>query len=482
MSIGASVSVLVFRALCEIGRAAQWIVQECGKLAAFICFYSIRAGAALIFTGRDFVKWKQAQGVGVCLREFLNFPHNFCQTGTACFISNDAVDGIHMGKSMKKNKNRFTRRALAVLLPLTLLACGKSDEQQAARQAQAPQTASAPEAAIAPAPSTSLPNFVGLVKQQGPAVVNISVSRAPSAQGAPQLSPGHPLYEFFKRFGGVPDAGEAPTVGLGSGFIISSDGYVLTNAHVIANMDEVSVKLTNKKEFRAKVVGADPYTDVALLKIDGKDLPTVKIGDPEKIEPGEWVAAIGSPFGFESSVTVGVVSAKGRLLPNGSYVPFIQTDVAVNPGNSGGPLFSTRGEVIGINSQIYSQTGGYMGISFAIPINIAMDISKQLRESGRVTRGWIGIQVQELTVELANAFGLKEPKGALVSAVQRGGPAEKAGIQPGDVILSLNGQAIEDSADMARFVGATRPGTNIKTEVWRKGSALTLDVTLGELK
>ncbi len=373
----------------------------------------------------------------------------------------------------------YTYTAL-LLFSSILIACSRQDEGKPAPQAGAAAPPTAQQAPAAAAPAISLPNFVSLVKQQGPAVVNISVSRAP--QESPQLRPGHPLYEFFRRFGGMPDTGEAPVVGLGSGFIISPDGYILTNTHVIANMDEVSVKLTNKKEYRAKVVGADQYTDVALLKIDGKDLPTVKIGDPQRVEPGEWVAAIGSPFGFESSVTVGVVSAKGRLLPAGSYVPFIQTDVAVNPGNSGGPLFSTSGEVIGINSQIYSQTGGYMGIAFAIPINIAMDIAKQLQESGRVTRGWIGIQVQELTVDLASAFGLKEPKGALVSAVQRGGPAEKAGIQPGDVILSLNGQAIANSADLARFVGSTRPGSTVKTEVWRKGNAVTVEVTLGELK
>jgi serine protease Do len=369
-----------------------------------------------------------------------------------------------------------------VALPLFIIACSKQDKPPSAPFAAPPKTESQQPAPAASAPGIVLPNFVGLVKQQGPAVVNISVSRAPVAQDAPQLRPGHPLYEFFRRFGGVPDTGEAPVAGLGSGFIISNDGYVLTNAHVIADMDEVSVKLTNKKEYKARIVGADAYTDVALLKIDGKDLPTVRIGDPQRIEAGEWVAAIGSPFGFESSVTVGVVSAKGRLLPNGSYVPFIQTDVAVNPGNSGGPLFSTTGEVIGINSQIYSQTGGYMGISFAIPINIAMDIARQLQESGKVTRGWIGVQVQELTVDLASGLGLKEVKGTLVAAVQRGGPAAKAGIQPGDVIFSLNGQAIENAADLARLVGTVKPGTAVDVELWRKGSTMPLKVTLGELK
>lgn len=312
--------------------------------------------------------------------------------------------------------------------------------------------------------------------------MNVSVARTSNPHGVEQLPPGHPLYEFYKRFGDVPEMGEVPAMAMGSGFIISPDGYILTNAHVLAEMNEVSVKLTNKKEYPAKVIGADPYTDVALIKIDGKDLPTVKVGDPQTLESGEWVAAIGSPFGFESSVTVGVISATGRLLPNGSYVPFIQTDVAVNPGNSGGPLFSTHGEVVGINSQIYSQTGGYMGISFAIPINIAMDISNQLKENGKVTRGWIGIHVQELTVDLASAFGLKEPKGTLVSSVQKGGPADKAGIQLGDVILLLNGQEIGRAADLARVVGAAKPGTTVKAEIWRKEKRLSVQVALGELK
>jgi serine protease Do len=241
------------------------------------------------------------------------------------------------------------------------------------------------------------------------------------------------------------------------------------------------VKLTNKRDYKAKVIGADPYTDIALIKIDATGLPFVKIGDPARLEAGEWVAAIGAPFGFENSVTVGVVSAKGRLLPGGSYVPFIQTDVAVNPGNSGGPLFSVKGEVIGINSQIYSQTGGYMGISFAIPIDIAMNISQQLRETGKVTRGRIGLQVQELTVELANSFGLKEPRGALVAAVQKGGPADKAGIQPGDVILSLNGKLVEDSADLARVIGSAKPGSTVAAEVWHKGARTSVKLVVEEL-
>jgi serine protease Do len=260
---------------------------------------------------------------------------------------------------------------------------------------------------VATGTGVELPRFVDLVKEQGAAVVNISATHA---RARPQVLPGHPLYEFFRQFGGAPDAGEADSGSVGSGFVISADGYVLTNAHVIAGTDTVKVRLTNKREYPAKVIGADPYTDVALLKIAATGLQAVRTGDPASTEAGEWVAAIGSPFGFENSVTVGVVSAKGRLLPNGSYVPFIQTDVAVNPGNSGGPLFDVQGNVIGINSQIYSQNGGYMGIAFAIPIDIAIDISEQLRAHGHVTRGRIGVQLQELSYDVATALDLQEAK------------------------------------------------------------------------
>lgn len=381
---------------------------------------------------------------------------------------------------MRLIRKRLYNNVILISFAFLLSACSQKETSDPG--AEAVKVGSQQDSPTALGQTTSLPNFVNLVKQQGPAVVNVSGAWTSNPHNMERLPPGHPLYEFYKRFGDMPGMGEVPPKAMGSGFIISSDGYILTNAHVLAEMKEVSVKLTNKKEYPAKVIGADPYTDVALLKIDGKDLPTVKVGDPQTLESGEWVAAIGSPFGFESSVTVGVVSAKGRLLPNGSYVPFIQTDVAVNPGNSGGPLFSTHGEVVGINSQIYSQTGGYMGISFAIPINIAMDISNQLKENGKVTRGWIGIHVQELTVDLASAFGLKEPKGTLVSSVQKGGPADKAGIQLGDVILSLNGQDIGQAADLARVVGASKPGTMVKAEIWRKEKRLSIQVTLGQLK
>lgn len=339
----------------------------------------------------------------------------------------------------------------------------------------------APAPPAAPSPSAGavveLPRFVDLVKQQGGAVVNISAVRTVTQ---PPVPPGHPLYEFFRRFGGMPDTGEADIGSMGSGFVIRPDGYVLTNAHVIEGADAVKVRLTSKREYEAKVIGADPYTDVALLKIDASGLQAVHAGDPASMEPGEWVAAIGSPFGFDNSVTVGVVSAKGRLLPNGSYVPFIQTDVALNPGNSGGPLFDTRGNVIGINSQIYSQTGGYMGISFAIPINIAMEISEQLRQHGRVVRGRIGIQLQELTYQLATALGLAEVQGALVTAVEHGGPAHRGGIRPGDVILSLNGETVATTADLARLVGGARPGSTVTAEIWRNGARSSVKVKVDE--
>lgn len=377
----------------------------------------------------------------------------------------------------KKNMSGAVMAAISMLL----VACSPSDEEQAA-QPPAQQQQQPQQQAASQAPLITLPNFVNLVKEQGQTVVNISAVRTATGPGGlPPLRQGDPLYEFFRRFGMAPDMGEAPAGSLGSGFIISQDGYILTNAHVIADTNQVTVKLTNKREYQAKVIGMDPYTDVALLKINASGLPTVKIGNPAAVDPGQWVAAIGAPFGFDSSVTVGVVSAKGRLLPSGSYVPFIQTDVAVNPGNSGGPLFNTAGEVIGINSQIYSQTGGYMGISFAIPIDIAIGISDQLRESGKVTRGRIGVQVQEMTVELASSFGLKEPRGALVAAIERGGPADQAGIRPGDVVLSINGQAVETSADLARLVGGTRPGTTIDVEIWRNGSSQTVKVPVAEL-
>jgi serine protease Do len=334
--------------------------------------------------------------------------------------------------------------------------------------------------------SASLPDFTELVEKQGPAVVNISgtqtVRHGPMPQ-IPNVPEDDPFYEFFKKF--MPPGGGAPrefeSKSLGSGFIISADGYVITNAHVVEQADEVVVKLTDKREFKAKVVGSDKKTDVAVIKIEASGLPRVNLGDPNKLKVGEWVLAIGAPFGFENSVTAGIVSAKGRSLPQENYVPFIQTDVAINPGNSGGPLFNLKGEVVGVNSQIYSRTGGFMGLSFAIPIDVAMDIVNQLRTTGKVSRGRIGVVIQEVTKELAESFGLPRPAGALVNSVEKGGPADKAGIEASDVILRFDGKGVNSSADLPRIVGATRPGTKVTVQVWRKGAAKDLQVTVGEM-
>ena len=339
----------------------------------------------------------------------------------------------------------------------------------------------------ASAQGRDLPDFTELAEKHGPAVVNVSTTQTIRGNRAfpqfPDLDEDDPMFEFFKRFiprqPGTPK--EFQNKSLGSGFIISPDGYVLTNAHVVDSADEILVKLTDKREFKAKVIGADKRTDVALIKIEASGLPSVKLGDPAKLRVGEWVVAIGSPFGFESSVTAGIVSAKGRSLPQENYVPFIQTDVAINPGNSGGPLFNMKGEVVGINSQIYSRTGGYMGLAFAIPIDVAMEVQGQLRASGRVSRGRIGVVIQEVTKELADSFGLAKPAGALVNAVEKGGPAEKAGIEDGDIILKFDGKAVNASADLPRIVGATRPGSKVVMQVWRKGGAKDLTVTVGEI-
>jgi serine protease Do len=337
--------------------------------------------------------------------------------------------------------------------------------------------------AVAP-PVVALPDFSGLVDRYGPAVVNISVVQNVKAsyRGQRGLDPNDPFFEFFRRFGlPLPD-NAPPSMGQGSGFIISPDGFILTNAHVVANGAEVTVKLTDRREFRAKLVGSDPQTDVAVLKIDATDLPTVKLGDSNAVRVGEWVVAIGSPFGFENTVTSGIVSAKARALPDGTYVPFIQTDVAVNPGNSGGPLFNLKGEVIGINSQIYSSTGGYQGLSFAIPIATVVKVKDQLVEHGKVTRGRIGVTIQEVNQPLAQSFGLGEPGGALVSSVEKDSPADKAGFQPGDVILSIDGQRTPRSIDVSSYVADLRPGTTARVEVWRKRGSRELEVTVGEAK
>jgi serine protease Do len=333
-------------------------------------------------------------------------------------------------------------------------------------------------------PSVMLPDFETIAAQQGPSVVNISVSGTVKTRfsGLPQMDPNDPFYEFFRRFQPPAPQGNMPTHGLGSGFIVSPDGVILTNAHVVAGADEVIVKLTDKREFKAKVIGLDKPSDVAVLKIDASDLPAVRIGDPQQVRVGEWVVAIGSPFGFENSVTAGIVSAKSRSLPDENYVPFLQTDVAINPGNSGGPLFDLNGEVIGINSQIYSQSGGYQGLSFSIPIDVAMKVERQLLDHGKVSRGRLGVLIQEINQELAKSFGLDKPTGALVSSVEKDSPAEKAGIEPGDVILKFNGKEVAGSRDLPSMVADITPGVTAKVEVWRAGKVKQLSVDVGEMK
>jgi serine protease Do len=330
-----------------------------------------------------------------------------------------------------------------------------------------------------------LPDFTELVEKQGAAVVNISTSqsvRNPLLPQMPNLQEDDPFYEFFRRFVPQPGPREFQSQSLGSGFIISQDGYILTNAHVVEAADEITVKLADKREFKAKVIGADRRTDIALIKIDAANLPAVRFGDPNRLKVGEWVLAIGAPFGFENTVTAGIVSAKGRSLPQENYVPFIQTDVAVNPGNSGGPLFNLRGEVVGINSQIYSRTGGFMGLSFAIPIDVANDIAHQLRTAGKVTRGRIGVVIQPVTKELADGFGLSKPQGALVNSVEKGGPADKAGVEPGDVILRFDGKPVSASEDLPRIVGSTRPGLRVPMQIWRNKSARDVQVVIAEMQ
>ncbi|SFJ27764.1 serine protease Do [Pseudomonas guineae] len=341
----------------------------------------------------------------------------------------------------------------------------------------------------------SLPDFTELVEQASPAVVNISTrqklpDRAAAGAGqlnVPDLEGLPPMFrEFFER--NIPQMPRTPGGGrqreaqsLGSGFIISADGYVLTNNHVIADADEIIVRLADRSELEAKLIGTDPRSDVALLKIEATGLPIVKLGKSEELKVGEWVLAIGSPFGFDHSVTAGIVSAKGRSLPNESYVPFIQTDVAINPGNSGGPLFNLAGEVVGINSQIFTRSGGFMGLSFAIPMSVAMDVADQLKAEGKVSRGWLGVVIQEVNKDLAESFGLDKPAGALVAQVLEDGPAAKGGLQVGDVILSLDGKPIIMSADLPHLVGALKPGARAELDVVRDGARKKLKLTIGAL-
>ena len=335
--------------------------------------------------------------------------------------------------------------------------------------------------------NAQLPDFTPLVESASPAVVNISTKQHVQARGAaaqmPDLEGLPPIFrEFFGHSFPAPPEGQQPDAqSLGSGFIIAADGYVLTNNHVVADADEIIVRLPDRSELEATLVGADPRTDVALLKIEATGLPTVRLGDSSALKVGEWVLAIGSPFGFDHTVTAGIVSATGRNLPSESYVPFIQTDVAINPGNSGGPLFNLQGEVIGINSQIFTRSGGFMGLSFAIPIDVAMDVANQLRTEGKVSRGWLGVAIQEVNRDLAESFGLERPAGALVAQVMDGGPAAKGGLRVGDVILSVDGHAIDMSADLPHLIGAIKPNTKAKLEIVRDGERETLTVQIGAL-
>ncbi|HXF18321.1 MAG TPA: Do family serine endopeptidase [Burkholderiales bacterium] len=342
-----------------------------------------------------------------------------------------------------------------------------------------------------------LPDFTRIVEENGPSVVNVSVSRSqPSlAQGqrpgVPGLAPDDPLQEFFRRFGQPGQPGQPgeqgqpaePEIqrGLGSGFIISSDGLILTNAHVVADATEITVKLTDRREFEGKVLGVDKRTDIAVLKIQAKNLPAVRLGKASDLKVGEWVAAIGSPFGFDNTITSGIVSAKARSLPDENYVPFIQTDVAVNPGNSGGPLFNMDGEVVGVNSQIFSRTGGFMGLSFAIPIDVALQVKDDLVQNGKVTRGRIGVQIQDVNQALANSFGLPKPQGALISGVEPGSPADKAGLKSGDVVLGVNGKQVNQLSELSGAIAATKPGSNARLQIWREGKSRDVDVKVAEL-
>lgn len=388
------------------------------------------------------------------------------------------------------NLFRICRQGLMVNLFAGLIAFGQVASVQAAAR--------------------DLPDFSDLVEKTGPSVVNIRTTEKVRSNGGMPGFPGgqsdEEMQEFFRRFFGVPmpspndpgNRGQSPRRnekrpsqpqpgqeeeqprGVGSGFVITSDGYVMTNAHVVDGADEIYVTLTDKKEFKAKLVGFDKRTDVALVKIDAKDLPKVTLGDVSKLKVGEWVLAIGSPFGLENTVTAGIVSAKAR--DTGEYLPFIQTDVAVNPGNSGGPLINTRGEVVGINSQIYSRSGGYMGISFAIPIDEAMRVADQLKASGKVVRGRIGVSIAEVTKDVAEPLGLSKPQGALVRMVEAASPAEKAGVEAGDIILKFNGVAIDKASDLPRLVGNTKPTSKVPMQVWRKGASRELTVTVAEME
>ena len=396
---------------------------------------------------------------------------------------------------MVMSLERFGGRFFLVALSgLALSACSPD-----ASTAVPPAQSAAPTRAVAAAPApasapvvTGLPDFTALVEHYGPAVVNVQVTedrqRGGQRGGGPEgTNPNDPFGEFFRRFG-IPNApqqqprNQPPARGVGSGFIVTEDGYIMTNAHVVRDASDVVVKMTDRREYTAKVIGIDDRTDVAVIKIEAKNLPTVRIGDPASLKPGQWVVAIGSPFGMENSVTAGIVSATARTLPSDQYVPFIQTDVAVNPGNSGGPLFNLNGEVVGINSQIYSQSGGYMGLSFAIPIDVANNVRNQLITKGKVTRSKIGVQLQPMDAAMAESFGLDRPRGAPVTAVIPGGPAEKAGIKEGDVIIGVDGRRIESDVELPGVISAIPPGKTTELEIWRDRSPRKITVRVVEME
>jgi serine protease Do len=402
------------------------------------------------------------------------------------------------------------RAGILLFASIGLAACSGSSSAQTADPADPSLAATNPGAVAVRDPPASnasnglvqLPDFSGLVEKYGPAVVNVEVvehsrsaSPAPAQGGDSGGDNGDsdsgngggddsndPFNQFFRRFG-IPNVPRnlPPQHGTGSGFIISPDGYIITNAHVVQDADQVTVKLVDRREYRAKVIGIDERTDIAVVQIAAHNLPVVKLGDSKKLKPGQWVVAIGSPFNFENSATAGIVSATARPLPSDNYVPFIQTDVAVNPGNSGGPLFNSRGEVVGVNSQIFSQTGGYMGLSFAIPIDLAMNVEQQLIRTGRVVRGRIGVTIQDLNAQLAESFGLDRPRGALVSMVESDGPAGKAGIKPGDVILGVNGQSIDRYGEVSSLISNMKPGTDARLTLWRNRKQVDVDVHVAEL-
>lgn len=388
---------------------------------------------------------------------------------------------------------KYQYLALAALCAASLAGCDKAGSFFGADKKEASFVERIEHTKDDGSVSMLLPDFVQLVQSEGPAVVNIQAAPAPRTQNgsgnaetdSDPLADSDPFYEFFKRL--VPNMPEIPQeeaddggLNFGSGFIISKDGYILTNTHVVTGMGSIKVLLNDKREYTAKLIGSDVQSDVALLKIDAtEELPVVKIGNPKDLKPGEWVAAIGAPFGFDNSVTAGIVSAKGRSLPNESYTPFIQTDVAINPGNSGGPLFNLKGQVVGINSQIYSRSGGFMGISFAIPIDVAMNVAEQLKNTGKVQRGQLGVIIQEVSYGLAQSFGLDKAGGALIAKILPGSPAERAGLQAGDIVLSLDGGEIRSSGDLPVMVGAITPGKEVSLGVWRKGEEITIKVKLG---